>query len=202
MKRVLALFLVLICMLSLVACDKATGSGEPVRSGDVSDMPEIDKNVFGEKEQTQQAIIESISGTITRIDEDKIYDLTEEEVKTIADIIENGTWHTEGTAECANDCKLIIDERTYYYHSECGTFNDKANNQNLPVTAEEKESINVILAQYITLGLEQFMRLSLRLFCLETDLKIPAYRFVLAPLRRGIFNTSGQLGPRCRDKIY
>ena len=93
-------------------------------------------------------------GTITRIDEDKIYDLTEEEVKIIADIIENGTWNTEGTTECANDCKLIIDERTYYYHSECGTFNDKENNQNLPVTAEEKESINAILAQYITLGLE------------------------------------------------
>ena len=76
------------------------------------------------------------------------------EVKIIADIIEKGTWNTEGTAECANDCKLIIDERTYYYHSECGTFNDKENNQNLPVTAEEKESINVILAQYVTLGLE------------------------------------------------
>ena len=154
MKRVLTLFLVLICMLSVVACDKATGSGEPVRDGDVSDISEIDKNVSSETEQTQQEIAESISGTITRIDEDKIYDLTEEEVKTIADIIENGTWHTEGTAECANDCKLIIDERTYYYHSECGTFNDKANNQNLPVTAEEKESINAILAQYITLGLE------------------------------------------------
>lgn len=125
MKRVLALFGVLICMLSFVACDKATGSEEPVTSG-----------------------------TITCIEEDKIYDLTEEEVKIIADIIENGTWNTEGTAECANDCKLIIDERTYYYHSECGTFNDKENNQNLPVTAEEKESINVILAQYITLGLE------------------------------------------------
>ena len=125
MKRVLALFGVLICMLSFVACDKATGSEEPVTSG-----------------------------TITCIEEDKIYDLTGEEVKIIADIIENGTWNTEGTAECANDCKLIIDERTYYYHSECGTFNDKENNQNLPVTAEEKESINVILAQYITLGLE------------------------------------------------
>lgn len=62
MKRVLALFLVLICMLSLVACDKATGSGEPVRGGDVSDMPEIDKNVFDETEQTQQAIVGSISG--------------------------------------------------------------------------------------------------------------------------------------------
>ena len=76
------------------------------------------------------------------------------ELKIIANIIENGTWNTEGTAECANDCKLIIDERTYYYHSECGTFNDKENNQNLPVTTKEKESINVILAHYITLGLE------------------------------------------------
>lgn len=125
MKRVLVLFGVLICMLPFVACDKATGSEAPVTSG-----------------------------IITRTEEDKIYDLTEEEVKIIADVIENGTWNTEGTAECANDCKLIIDERTYYYHSECGTFNDKENNQNLPVTAEEKESINAILAQYITLGLE------------------------------------------------
>ena len=125
MKRVLVLFGVLICMLSFVVCDKAPGSEAPVTSG-----------------------------IITRTEEDKIYDLTEEEVKIIADIIENGTWNTEGTAECANDCKLIIDERTYYYHSECGTFNDKENNQNLPVTAEEKESINAILAQYITLGLE------------------------------------------------
>ena len=125
MKRVLVLFGVLICMLSFVAYDKATGSEAPVTSG-----------------------------IITRTEEDKIYDLTEEEVKIIADIIEKGTWNTEGTAECANDCKLIIDERTYYYHSECGTFNDKENNQNLPVTAEEKESINVILAQYVTLGLE------------------------------------------------
>ena len=55
----------------------------------------------------------------------------------------------EGWLKCETRGK-----RTYYYHSECGTFNDKENNQNLPVTAEEKESINAILAQYITLGLE------------------------------------------------
>ena len=140
MKRVLVLFFVLICMLSIVACDKATSSEEPVIDGGVSDVSEIDINVSGETEQ--QAIVESISGTITRIDEDKIYDLTEEEVKIIADIIENGTWNTEGTAECANDCKLIIDERTYYYHSECGTLNDKEKNQNLPVTAEEKVCVS------------------------------------------------------------
>ena len=154
MKKVLALFLVLTCTLSLVACGKTTGSEEPVTDGAVSDMLEVGENVSGETEQTQQAIVESRNGTITRIDEEKIYDLTEEEVKIIADIIENGTWNTEGTAECANDCKLIIDERTYYYHSECGTFNDKMNNQNLSVTAKEKESINAILVRYIILGSE------------------------------------------------
>ena len=152
MKKLLALLGVLTCMLSLVACDKATGNEETVTDG--ADIFEVDKNVSGETEQVQQAVIESRSGIITRIDEEKIYDLNEEEVKIIADIIEDGTWNTEGTAECANDCKLIIEERTYYYHSECGTFNDKENNQNLSVTAKEKESINVILAQYITLGLE------------------------------------------------
>lgn len=152
MKKLLALLGVLTCMLSLVACDKATGNEETVTDG--ADIFEVDKNVSGETEQVQQAVIESRSGIITRIDEEKIYDLNEEEVKIIADIIENGTWNTEGTAECANDCKLIIEERTYYYHSECGTFNDKENNQNLSVTAKEKESINVILAQYVTLGSE------------------------------------------------
>ena len=68
MKRVLALFLVLICMLSLVACDKATGSEEPVIDGEVSYMSGIEKNVSGETEQTQQAIVDTISGTISRID--------------------------------------------------------------------------------------------------------------------------------------
>ena len=152
MKKLLALLGVLTCMLSLVACDKATGNEETVTDG--ADIFEVDKNVSGETEQVQQAVIESRSGIITRIDEEKIYDLNEEEVKIIADIIEDGTWNTEGTAECANDCKLIIEERTYYYHSECGTFNDKENNPNLSVTAKEKESINVILAQYVTLGSE------------------------------------------------
>ena len=122
MKKLWALFVVLTCMLSLVACDKATGSEKTVTEGAASDILEDD--------------------------------LSEEEVKIITDIIEKGTWSTEGTADCANDCKLIIGERTYYYHSECGTFNDKENNQNLSVTAKEKESINVILAHYIILGSE------------------------------------------------
>lgn len=105
-------------------------------------------------EYREEKAVGSISGTITRIGEEKSYDLTEEEVNIITDIIEKGVWSTEGTADCANDCKLIIGERTYDYHSECGTFNDNLNNQNLSVAAKEKKSINAILARYITLGPE------------------------------------------------
>ena len=79
MKKLLALLGVLTCMLSLVACDKATGNEETVTDG--ADIFEVDKNVSGETEQVQQAVIESRSGIITRIDEEKIYDLNEEEVK-------------------------------------------------------------------------------------------------------------------------
>ncbi len=53
MKKVLVLFLVMTCMLSLAACDKATGSEEPVTDGAVSDMLEVGKNVSDETEQTQ-----------------------------------------------------------------------------------------------------------------------------------------------------
>jgi hypothetical protein len=136
---------------------KETGSEETVTGGAVSDMLDVGENISGETEQTQQGIAESISASVSNVEEGKIYDLTEEEAKIIADIIENGVWSTEGTAECDNDCKLIIDGRTYYYHSECGTFNDEVNNQNLSVTEYEKESINEILAHYITLDIYALM---------------------------------------------
>lgn len=55
MKKLLALFLVLICMFSLSACGKATGSGEPVAGGAVSDMPKVGNAPIDETEQTQQA---------------------------------------------------------------------------------------------------------------------------------------------------
>jgi hypothetical protein len=135
---------------------KETGSEETVTGGAVSDMLDVGENITGETSIQQQGITESISATVSNVEEGKIYDLTEE-AKIIADIIENGVWSTEGTAECDNDCKLIINGRTYYYHSECGTFNDEVNNQNLSVTEDEKKCINEILAHYITLDIYALM---------------------------------------------
>ncbi|MDO5406013.1 MAG: M56 family metallopeptidase [Eubacteriales bacterium] len=105
------------------------------------------KIVFGEQEDT--------NGTVTRNGTEKPYELTAEEVKFISNILAQGDWDNEGTAECINDCKLIFDGKVYYYHSECGTFNDSENDRNLKLTTAEKGNVNGILEKYITLGSEE-----------------------------------------------
>lgn len=86
------------------------------------------------------------------------------------EIIGNGTWNTGGTADCANDYQLTIDGETYSYHSECGTLNHTSNNRCLTVTDTERENINAVLNQYVTLdsptGIETLTPLS---FSYEED---------------------------------
>jgi flavodoxin len=77
MKKVLVLFLVLTCVLSLAACNKATSSEEPATDGAVSDAIDASENVSGETEQTQQEIVESTSETVSNVEE-KQDDDTEE----------------------------------------------------------------------------------------------------------------------------
>lgn len=94
-------------------------------------------------------------GANSRIGTEKTSEITAEEAEMIMTIIENGDWNKGGTADCANDCKLTVNGETYYYHSDCGTLNDTLNNRCLTVTEAEKESINGVLGQYITLGFVQ-----------------------------------------------
>ena len=154
MKKLITLVLVLVFIVALTACGKPKDSGEPVVGGAVSDISNSSTGTT-EIEQPQPGDIETASGTVSHVGTEKTYELTAEEIEQIIAIMENGSWNLDGTADCANDCKLIINGRTYYYHSGCGTFNDNLNNQSLTTTDAEKESINAVLSQYITLGFEQ-----------------------------------------------
>ena len=148
MKRVLALFLVLICMLSVVACDKATGSGEPVRDGDVSDISEIDKNVSSETEQTQQANVESISGTISHIDEDKICDLTEEEVKIIR-LIDRSLYMYVNSYKYKIGLKKIIDIKDIDLNSDKSIKNLIKKIINYTTKYENNEILNITNGRWL-----------------------------------------------------
>lgn len=149
MKKLTAIFLTLVFILALTSCGVTKGSGEPVASKSTNTNSNIET---ANTELSQPENIETMSGTVSRVGTEKAYELTEEEIQQIIDIINNSNWNTTGTSDCANDCKLIIDGETYYYHSDCGTWNDNLNNRCLTVTDTEKENINTILSQYITLG--------------------------------------------------
>ena len=74
-----------------------------------------------------------------------------EDAAKLESVVLSDTWQ-EGTGDCINDCKLIFDGEVYYYHSECGTFNDSQNNRKLELTTEQKENVNAIFEKYISLG--------------------------------------------------
>lgn len=77
--------------------------------------------------------------------------LSKNDALTITDILENGSWNTEGTSECASNIKITIKEVTFKYHSDCGTFNDNVNQRSLSLDDAAKEKVNAMLAEYISL---------------------------------------------------
>ena len=88
---------------------------------------------------------------VSNLRDNIIKTLSIEDAAKLESVVLSDTWQ-EGTGDCINDCKLIFDGEVYYYHSECGTFNDSQNNRNLKLTTEQKENVNVILEKYISLG--------------------------------------------------
>lgn len=148
-----AIVLVLVFIVALTACGETKGNGNSLADGTEAYISNSDTGT-AETEPLQSEDPETMSGIVSHVGTDKAHELTAEEIEQITAIIENDNWNTEGTADCANDCKLIIDGETYYYHSECGTLNDHLNDRRLTVTDTEKENINAVLGQYVTLGLE------------------------------------------------
>ena len=53
--------------------------------------------------------------------------------------------------DCASDCVLTFDGRTVYYHSDCGTFNERLeqSNQSLHLSDAERETVNAIIQEVI-----------------------------------------------------
>lgn len=152
MKRLAAIVLALIFILALTACDEIKESGETIAGGTGSYISSSSTGA-AKTDLQQSENTETASGIITHIATDKTYELTAEETEQIMGMIENGEWSTEGTADCISDYKLTMNGETYYYHSECGTLNDRLKNRCLMATDAEKESINAALSQYAAFNL-------------------------------------------------
>lgn len=74
-----------------------------------------------------------------------------EDIRTISDLLCGDSWNAEGTTDCASNIEITIKGETYQYHSDCGTFNDSANQNYLSVDGETKNMVDALLAKYISL---------------------------------------------------
>ena len=78
------------------------------------------------------------------------FDLSKENAKTIQQILDSGSWVSDAT-DCASDYVLTFDGRTIYYHSDCGTFNERLEqgHQSLRLSDADREVVNAIIQAVI-----------------------------------------------------
>ena len=78
------------------------------------------------------------------------FDLSEGNSKTLRQILDSGSWVPDAT-DCASDYVLTFDSRTIYYHSDCGTFNERLeqSNQSLRLSDADRETVNAIIQAVI-----------------------------------------------------
>ena len=78
------------------------------------------------------------------------FDLSEGNSKTLRQILDSGSWVPDAT-DCASDYVLTFDGRTIYYHSDCGTFNERLeqSNQSLRLSDADRETVNAIIQTVI-----------------------------------------------------
>ncbi len=80
--------------------------------------------------------------------------VSKEDAVVLRSYMETGEWN-EGIADCADNCELTFPTELIRYHSDCGTFNDMADNRHLSLGEEDKAKVNAILEKYISLDLAE-----------------------------------------------
>jgi len=78
------------------------------------------------------------------------FDLSEENARAIQQILDADSWVPDAT-KCASDCVLTFDGRTVYYHSDCGTFNERLEqgHQSLRLSDADRETVNAVIQTVI-----------------------------------------------------
>lgn len=74
-----------------------------------------------------------------------------EDIRIISDLLLSGSWNVGATTDCLSNIEITINGETYMYHSDCGTFNDYANQKYSSLDDDITEKVDIILAEHISL---------------------------------------------------
>lgn len=164
MKKWLTWVLVLVCLLALAGCRAGGDKGDPGQEKTGENREQETAVLDGEdaqagntqaEVQTERAQTVKAQGSVARIGGGSLQnavELSAEDAAMIARLLETENWNTGGTSDCIHDCVVTVDGKSVYYHSDCGTFNDEADQRSLSLPEEEQTALNAVLSKYITLG--------------------------------------------------
>ncbi|MGI6029337.1 MAG: hypothetical protein ACOX81_08000 [Candidatus Heteroscillospira sp.] len=71
-------------------------------------------------------------------------DLQPSDANTVISVFDGANWAPSAT-KCFDDYEVWIGDELFYYHSECGTINDRTNDQSFSLTDTQREDMNEIL---------------------------------------------------------
>ncbi|MBQ7860064.1 MAG: hypothetical protein IJ347_08050 [Faecalibacterium sp.] len=88
------------------------------------------------------------AGTLRSLGSGQSAALSKQDARLLADLLAQGSWNTEGTADCLSEYEIELNGEVYLYHASCGTFNDNKNNRSLTVDKAVCAQLNEQLAGY------------------------------------------------------
>ncbi len=152
MKRLVLLFLSL--MFLLCACTPQTDSNPSVQSSEVSDSIEIqtsNENISNNSSIALEDVTTPVSEPDENIAAYIIYtneacDLPAEHKEYFEILLSSDGW-IDGTVDCENDFTIQFGEKTFYYHSECGTVSTAEEARSKNLNESERAKLNNIFSE-------------------------------------------------------
>lgn len=81
-------------------------------------------------------------------------DLQPSDANTVISVFDGANWAPSAT-KCFDDYEVWIGDELFYYHSECGTINDRINDQSFSLTDTQREDMNEILVEQFGAAVDQ-----------------------------------------------
>ncbi len=134
MKKAVAVLLLFLSVFICSACKKNEDDSNSISQ-------KITETVAGIISTTQGKKVVTILHLQTGISKEMSADGSE----FIITLLENNPWDDGATADCLNDFSFTVNGKIYYYHSDCGTFNDNDAIRSLTVNDSEKERLQKIV---------------------------------------------------------
>ena len=76
--------------------------------------------------------------------EKSIIDLQPSDANTVISIFDSANW-VSSAGRCLDEYEIWIGDEMFYYSSECGTVNDRANDRSFSLTETQREDMDEIL---------------------------------------------------------